>query len=435
MMKKILTLFIALNFCSSLVNAQADTTLANADRFFKLLIDGKPEAYNYFSKEFQEKVKPAQIEAMRLQFITKFGKFIGIEKSSKMMQQGTEFVLLNTSFEKASPLFTLSLAKDGKLIGFFLARENPKVTYKDPAYADKSLYEEKTVTIEVGEFKMPGVLTTPKNANNFPILVFVHGSGPGDKDLTVGGVKPFRDLALGLAAKGIASIRYDKRTRLYRNPIPKGEDFTVKQETEDDALAAIKLASDVAGVDKKQVYALGLSLGGMLMPRIASRANELAGIIIAAGPARSFQDISIEQNTLSFNQQLIDQKTLDSAIVLLNNTRFKTLGDKKPSSSTIYGPASYILDLNNYSQTATVKKFKGKVLVLQGEKDFQVSMTDFNLWKQALQKNKKATAIAFPTLGHLFVEAGKTNTVADYDLPQHVPLEVIDTLSNWIFKK
>lgn len=435
MMKKILTLFVALIFCSSLVNAQADTTLVNADRFFNLLINGQPEAYSYFSNEFQDKVKPAQIEAMRQQFIAKFGKFIAIDKSSKMMQQGIEFVLLNTSFEKASPLFTLSLAKDGKLAGFFLAKENPKITYKDPVYADKSLYEEKVITVGVGEFKMPGILTIPKSVNNFPILVFVHGSGPGDKDLTVGGVKLFRDLALGLAAKGIASVRYDKRTSVYRNPLPKGEDFTVKQETEDDALAAIKLASDVAGADKKQVYALGLSLGGMLMPRIATRTSELAGVVIAAGPARPFQDISIEQNTLSFNQKLIDQKTLDSAILLLNNTRFKVLGDKMPSSPTIYGPASYILDLNNYNQTATIKKFKGKVLVLQGEKDFQVSMIDFNLWKQALQGNKRASAIAFPTLGHLFVEAGKTNTVADYDLPQHVPLEVVDTLSNWILKK
>ena len=301
-MKNFLTLLIALIFYSSLANAQADTTLQNADRFFNLFINGEPEAYSYFAKDFQDKVKPAQIATIRQQFLAKFGKFISIEKVNKMTQQGTEFVLLNTSFEKANPLFTMSLAKDGKLVGFFLAKENQKVTYKDPAYADKSLYEERQLTVEVGEFKMPGILTTPNNVTNFPILVLVHGSDPGDKDLTIGGLKPFRDLALGLATKGIATLRYDKRTSIYRNPMAVGEDFTTKQETEDDALAAIKLASNVDGVDKKQVYALGLSLGGMLMPRIAISTNELAGVIIAAGPARSFQDISIEQNTLSFNQ-------------------------------------------------------------------------------------------------------------------------------------
>ena len=111
------------------------------------------------------------------------------------------------------------------------------------------------------------------------------------------------------------------------------------------------------------------------------------------------------------------------------------MGDKKPNTPTLYGPASYILDLNNYNQTETIKKFKGKILVLQGEKDFQVSMADFNLWKQALQKNKKANAISFPSLGHPFVLAGKTNTIADYDLPQNVPTEVIDAISNWILNK
>lgn len=431
-MKKLIGLLIVFMFYLPIADAQIDSNLVNAEKFFNLFINGKPEAYNFFANEFKDKVKPSQINTIRQQFLVKYGKFNKIEKSSKITQQGVDYILLNASFENASPLFTLPLAKDGKLVGFFLSKENPKVTYKDPAYADPLLYEEKAITLEVGQFKMPGILTIPKNASKFPILVLVQGSGPGDKDETIFALKPFRDLALGLAAMGIATIRYDKRTSIYSNPVNSGEDFTVKQETEDDALAAIKFANEVVGVNKKQIYCLGLSLGGMLMPRIATRTTDLAGIIIAAGPARQFQDISIEQNTLSFRQKLIDQKTLDSAIVLLNQTRFKTLGDRKPNSPTLYGPASYILDLNNYNQTEMIKKFKGKILIMQGEKDFQVSMTDFNLWEKAVQGNKKATTISFPNLGHPFVLAGKTNTVADYNLPQNVPIEVINTLANWI---
>ncbi len=431
-MKKLITLLVAFILYLPIVNGQSDSTMVNAAKFFNLLIKGKPEAYNYFANEFKEKVTSSQINTIHQQFLLKFGGFNKIEKSSKITQQGIDYILLNTSFENANPLFSLSLDKNGKLIGFFLTKENLKVTYKDPEYANKSLYEEKDITIQVGEFKMPGTLTIPKNAKNFPILVLVHGSGNGDKDQTVFALKPFRDLALGLASQGIATLRYDKRTSIYSNPVTKGEDFTVKQETEDDALAAIELAKNFAGVNKKQIYCLGLSLGGMLMPRIAERAKDLAGIVIAAGPARKFQDVSIEQNTLSFTQKLIDQKTLDSAIALLNETRFKTLGNRKPNSTTIYGPASYILDLNNYNQTETIKKFKGKILILQGEKDFQVSMTDFNLWKTAVKGNEKAKAISFPNLGHPFVLAGKTNTIADYNLPQNVPIQVIETISTWI---
>lgn len=431
-MKKLIVIFTIFVVYSPLLHAQSDSTLVKAEQFFNLLINGNSEAYNYFSNEFKEKVAPSQITAIRQQFLIKFGKFNKIEKSAKITQQGVDYILLNTSFENANPLFTLPVGRDGKLTGFLLSKENPKVTYKNPEYANKELYEEKEITVQVGEFKMPGILTVPKNTSNFPIMILVQGSGPGDRDESILGLKPFKDLALGLAVKGIATIRYDKRTSIYRNPVPVGEDFTVSQETEDDALQAIQLAKEVVGVNKNQIYCLGLSLGGMLMPRIAERAKDLAGIVIAAGPARHFQDISIEQNTLSFTQKLIDQKTLDSAIAILNETRFKTLGNRKPNSSTIYGPASYILDLNNYSQTETIKKFKGKILILQGEKDFQVSMTDFNLWKKAVQGNKKAKAISFPNLGHPFVLAGKTNTIADYNLPQNIPIQVIETISTWI---
>lgn len=431
-MKKLIALLISFALYLPLVNAQTDSTLVNAEQFFKLFINGKPEAYNYFANQFKDKVSLTQITTTQQQFLAKFGKFNKIEKVTKIIQKGVEYILLNTSFENSDPLFTLSLAKDGKLMGFFLSKENLKVTYKNPEYYNKNLYEEKEITVQVGEFKMPGILTIPKNTINFPIMVLVQGSGPGDKDETIFGLKPFRDFALGLASKGIATIRYDKRTSIYQNPVAAGEDFTVKQETEEDALEAIKLANEVVGVNRKQIYCLGLSLGGMLMPRIATRTKDLAGIVIAAGPARQFQDISIEQNTLSYTQKLINKKTLDSAIGLLNETRFKTLGNRKPNSSTVYGPASYILDLNNYNQTETIKKFKGKILILQGEKDFQVSMTDFNLWKKAVQGNKKAKAVSFPMLGHPFVLAGKTNTVEDYKLPQNVPIQVIETISNWI---
>ena len=52
-------------------------------------------------------------------------------------------------------------------------------------------------------------------ANEMPAVVLVHGSGPNDRDESVGGVKPFRDLAWGLASKGVVVLRYDKRTKVY----------------------------------------------------------------------------------------------------------------------------------------------------------------------------------------------------------------------------
>lgn len=435
-MKKIYGLLMILLLYIPLTKAQSDSTLINADKFLELFISGKPAAYNYFADEFKSKVSASQISGLQQQFLQKYGKFNGIVKTSKLAQNGANYVLINTSFDNANPLFTLTIDNKGLIIGFFVPKENLKDRYKDPAYANPALYEEKPITVQTNDFKLPGILTKPKNATNFPILILVHGSGPGDKDEAVGGTKIFRDLALGLAAKGIATLRYDKRTKVYgANSIKPGEVLTVKQETETDVKSAIALAKTIANVNVAQIYVLGHSLGGMLAPRIAVENNSIAGIILAAAPARPFQDISIAQNKLSASQNNIDAKTLDSAIVLINATRFKTLGNRKPDQQTIYGPASYIMDLNNYNQTATLKKYNGKVLVLQGEKDFQVSMIDFGLWQKAIENRKNAVAVSFPNLGHPFVVAGSTNTLEDYNLPQNVPIEVIDTIANWILKK
>lgn len=52
---------------------------------------------------------------------------------------------------------------------------------------------------------LPGTLTLPAGDKPAPAIVLVSGSGPNDRDETVGPLKPFQDLALGLAARGIAT--------------------------------------------------------------------------------------------------------------------------------------------------------------------------------------------------------------------------------------
>ena len=70
--------------------------------------------------------------------------------------------------------------------------------------------------------------------------MLVSGSGPNDEDETDGPNHPLLDIALGLAARGIATLRYDKRTHDYPVSINQ-ETFTLTQEYVPDALAAIRL--------------------------------------------------------------------------------------------------------------------------------------------------------------------------------------------------
>ena len=68
--------------------------------------------------------------------------------------------------------------------------------------------EEKIVVGEGSRYPLKGLLTLPADVSNpVPAVVFVHGSGSSNMDEKVGKLTPFRDLAHGLAAHGIASVR------------------------------------------------------------------------------------------------------------------------------------------------------------------------------------------------------------------------------------
>ena len=67
-----------------------------------------------------------------------------------------------------------------------------------------------------------GTLSMPAGDGPFPAVVLVHGSGPNDRDETIGPNKPFKDLAWGLASQGIAVLRYDKRTKAHASQFTPG---------------------------------------------------------------------------------------------------------------------------------------------------------------------------------------------------------------------
>ncbi len=74
------------------------------------------------------------------------------------------------------------------------------------------------------------------------------------------------------------------------------------------------------------------------------------------------------------------------------------------------------------------------MLILQGERDFQVTMQDFNLWKAALGSRDDVTFRSYPKLDHLFVAGEGKSTPADYQKAAHVFEEVISGIAEWIHK-
>ncbi len=141
-----------------------------------------------------------------------------------------------------------------------------------------------------------GHSSLPKGEGPFPAIVLVHGSGPNDRDETIGPCKPFRDLAQGLSSQGIAVLRYEKRTKAHPAALallPGG--ITVKEETVDDAAAAVGLLAAHEKIDPKRIFVLGHSLGGSLLPRIAAVRGDIAGLVSLAGSTRPLEDLLLEQ--------------------------------------------------------------------------------------------------------------------------------------------
>lgn len=436
-MKKIILSILFLLITTASFSQGMIAMFGRANDFFDLLNQQKfSEAHTYFDTNLQGKLSQADLEKLWTELNARFGKF----ESAAAVQgknQGEFFaVTVEAKFVSQTQSFLVGFDKAQKIVGFFIKPPSNAASYVNPAYADTTLYIEKEININTPGHSLVGMYTAPKKGSNFPVVVMVHGSGPSDMDETVGPNKPFKDLAAGLAAKGIASIRYVKRTLIYSGEF--GGVFTVKEETVDDATAAVNLALTMPGVDKKQVYLLGHSLGGMLAPRIANMAPSLKGIILAAAPARKFTDLMVEQNKYMFekaNDTTQAGKTqLANVLKELDRTRITQAGAMKPDSSLLGIPVSYWVDLNNYDQVAVAKKLNKRVLVFHGENDFQVGMADFNAWKAALGSKSNVTLKLYPDLNHLMSSQLEKGSLAQYQQASSVSETLINDIVAWIKK-
>lgn len=437
-MKKVFLLFFALLITSASFAQGILSLLGRSDDFFKLLEQEKfTEVYGYFDPTFQSKITEDSFKQLWGKIGEKLGKLESYQVVSSKTQGEFFTVVIEGKFTNDTQDFLLAYNKQEKIVGFFLPPKSNAASYSPPAYADTTLYKEKEINVKTAGHNLVGMLTVPKKGTNFPIVVMVHGSGPSDMDETFGPNKPLKDLAIGLAVKGIATIRYVKRTMIY--PADFVGAFTVKEEVLDDAVAAVALARALPEANKKQMYLLGHSLGGMLAPRLATLIPDLNGIILLAAPARKFQDMAIEQNKYLF-EMLKDTTAagklqLDTIVKEYQTTNITKLGTIKPDSVLAGLPASYWLDLNLYNQVEVAKKLSKRIFIGQGAFDYQVTTTDFDLWNAALGKKKNVTLKLYPDLNHMLSQQIEKGTPAQYQTQRNVSVTLVDDIAAWIKAK
>lgn len=418
-----------------------------AQAFVDQLVQGDfAAAESRFDDTMKTALPEAKLKDTWGQLIAQVGAFQKQLGTRTVEQQGYHIVFVTCQFEQAAIDVRVVFNSQGQISGLFFApaqagSATPQA-YVSPGYVKADAFHEVGVTVGSGEWALPGTLSVPNGTGPFPAVVLVHGSGPNDRDESIGPNKPFRDLAWGLASQGIAVLRYDKRTLTHSDLFTPElvAKLTLQEETIDDALLAVQLLRQTPGIDPQRVFVLGHSLGAMAAPRIGQQDPTLAGLILLAGPTRPLEDVALDQFVYLYN---LDGVLSEQEKASLEDLQAKVARAKDPNLSDSVSPsdlplgigAAYWRDLHSYPPATVAQALTMPLLILQGGRDYQVSAAkDFEGWRTALAGKANATLKLYPSLNHLFISGEGPSTPQEYDTAAHVDEAVVDDIAAWIMR-
>ncbi len=395
--------------------------------------------FNKFNSTMQQAVPQATLSSQWQAVHTQYGTFKEHVSYTVEQAQGYLRVVLVDRFIYATLSVSVVFDSNGKIAGLFISEAHD---VDDGRKLPTGIVEE-NVTVTTGNYKLSGKLTLPNSGSNFPAVVIVHGSGPMDMDGSVLNLKPYRDIAWGLAQKGIAVLRYDKRTLAYAQSVAADQNVTVNEESVDDTVSAVNLLRQDKRINANQIYIAGHSLGGMLLPRIQQKANA-NGLIYLAATARSLVDQYQRQmaylTDLAVKDKSITQQQADATLTqvqtTVQNIKSLTLESTLTADKLMGVPKAYWLDLKSYDPLAAAASLNVPMLFLQGERDYQVTMDDLALWQNALKGKANVSYKSFKLLGHLFTPGNETPSQKDYRT-EYVQFDqsAIDAMVAFILKK
>jgi uncharacterized protein len=401
------------------------------------------EIAELFAPPLRTMVPPEALQAAWAAEIGRRGPVtsVGTPVSEPPGPGGLAVVRIPVTFERGELTAVVSVTGDGWLAGIQLAPASaagPATPWEPPAYADPGTFAEQDVTVGSGPLAVPGTLSLPRQDGPLPAVVLLSGSGPNDRDETVGRNKPLRDLAWGLASRGVAVLRFDKVTYAHPKEVAQDRGFTVSAEYLPQALAAIRLLQERPAVDAGRVFVAGHSLGGTIAPRVAAAEPSVAGLVILAGGTQPMQWAAVRQvryiasldpATAAASEPVIETMTRQARTV-----DSPGLSPATPDSELPFGvPAPYWLDLRAYDPAATAAALGQPILVVQGGRDYQVTIADdLAGWKAALDGRPGVTIRVYDADNHLLIPGSGPSSPAEYEMAQHVDPAVVTAIADWL---
>ena len=314
---------------------------------------------------------------------------------------------------------------------------------------EADVYTETEVQVGAEPYLLGGTLTLPAGASptaKVPGVVLVQGSGPSDRNEAIGQTKLFADIATIFAHKGIATLRYDKRTYTYGASMTAEEiaSLTVEEESIQDAIAAGKLLSENNCVDSTRVVLLGHSMGAMLAPRIVSEADGVfAGMILIAGSPLSLLDIMIAQNqdvlkTLEGSELTTAQAQVDAFVAQVDALKAVQTAEEVRKMTIAGVNGYYFWEMMQTDTCKLIRKLKLPTYIVQGDADFQISPANgVDAYEDILGDYLNYVDYrVFRKLNHLLMlyqgPAESKGTIAEYDTPATLYKQAGRYLADWV---
>jgi hypothetical protein len=299
------------------------------------------------------------------------------------------------------------------------------VSYAAPAGAPY-VAEDVTLRTPAG-LTLAGTLTMPNHAAGarMPAVVMITGSGAQDRDEGTPALaqwRPFRDIADTLSRRGIAVLRLDDRGV---GGSDAGPVTATTADFADDIRAALAWLRTRPDVDPRRLGVVGHSEGAVIAPMVAATDTTLRAIVLLAGTAsRGDSILEMQRRYLLSRDTTLTPAKRDSLLKLAD-----------AAADSAYRAPGWLHYFATYDPLPTARRVRTPTLILQGENDHQVPVSEARTLAAAMRAagNSHVTLRTFPQMNHLLVEDPVGNPLGYQELKDfHVRKDLLGVLANWL---
>lgn len=343
------------------------------------------------------------------------GEMNGVSDRKITDSEGVQTYTAAVDFENITVDVTVSI-RDLKINSFFT-----NLHMKNSFEITENGITQRFFVLENGKYRLNAVYTYVNDEKAHPAVLLIAGSGPSDYNETVGLLTPFEDMAVGLAKRGICSLRMDKRTLNYASGL--GEKAGIEEEYLQDCRAAVRYLQEQ---NISKLFVVGHSLGGQIATELAAGDQGIDGMILFNSTARHLADVMCDQF-----------EKADPA----NKMQYVHLADEAKKAEVPSAKGLLYFGANDYYWAAynrmdvikNIANAKIATLILNSRLDRQLFTEDLELWNRNFSNSPDVSLQILEDINHF----GYKNDAADPDSfyrAADFPEEVLDLFSEFIRK-